>query len=1213
MKLLHLADVHACPERADDVLHSLTVARERARSESVDLIILAGDTWDGVIRNTRGSRFPELIEGVRSLADIAPVAMIYGTPTHDADGSLEVFTGLETKFGITILEPGVPYWLVTIGEKPQIMPIDPKQNPVAAQPWTKALLFGVPEPSKKFLVQYMGADEAAQSVRDGLRGLFTALGAIRRQYPSLPCILAYHGQVGGARLQNGDMLDNGSGLRPSIDDLAAVGADYIALGDIHEPQQVGNLPAYYPGSAYPKDFGETHEAGCNLVDLYADEPTSVGDPDSLYPVEYEVFVADITSVPFGHPVNVTIKATMVNGWLEPTVTVPPGKRVKLEIRYRKEDGNLDADYWLSKLIAMGSAPGSIVKPDPILTETVRAEEITTKTTLEEKAAVWLTQSKKDYPETLRAKIRQIEADTPKANDAGPERRFRNVSTLIRGSKGFWKNQKKDEVFLDWESLGSGVIAYTGPNGYGKTTSFDFSKPWPVPISRPPKTLKNHFRLRDSLIENVYLDEVSGVRYLSKITIDAGIASGKTEYYLYRDIGDGNGWVILPGIEGRLDGYEQAVEEIFGSLDIYLRTAFAAQKATKDRPDISEATQGEKKALIAELAGKDGFGVYQQVAKAIGDAAEKALVPKVTEISTLEARLPNEAELLADIDYHQGTLNDARTQMNILAETGKEARAKVEALGIQVAADKDTAQKIGEIERLLAEIGRGMELKRSVLVDNQQTIAQSPAARETVATHDRLTKELAALDEAYRQNLEARQAEQIETDRLRKEHDDAQRKDRDAFAQVQAEYTKKLILAQREEQNAGQLVYRLQTDERAIQAEIERLTKELEKPVEDHCPTCRQMLPSDALEHVQKSRDEVRLALKDAEERLMANAKDLITAQSDIAAKATARRLLESQAPAQPIFPPFTPPPSKVPAWNDSDRLRIKSQLGYINVEQALSVIQAASQAQVRIEELTKQLADLEATAKRERTRADELRAQLRPELDAEFAQAQAEHQRYQDLYRDAQKREAQADAALTQARQRLEAMAKDRQQIDALKTALSGLQADVAEWRFVETVIEGVRDLELDALAPHIAAVATKILASSGRTGTIRIDTTRLSSEGGKRARQIEDFKIMYIGADGEEQDIATCSGGEMVWQRKALYDAFGVIRARNARLRWTTGLLDETDGALFPEDRVNYFRMLEAGHAESGRYQTILITQSVEIAEMAQARIDVRELTGRK
>lgn len=82
-----------------------------------------------------------------------------------------------------------------------------------------------------------------------------------------------------------------------------------------------------------------------------------------------------------------------------------------------------------------------------------------------------------------------------------------------------------------------------------------------------------------------------------------------------------------------------------------------------------------------------------------------------------------------------------------------------------------------------------------------------------------------------------------------------------------------------------------------------------------------------------------------------------------------------------------------------------------------------------------------------------------------------------------------------------------------------------------------------------------------------------------------------------------------MVWIRKSLYEAFSVIRARNAGIRFMTGFLDETDGALFPKDRQDYFRMLLTAHKESGRYQTILTTHSPEIVAMAEQVIDVAAL----
>jgi exonuclease SbcC len=183
--------------------------------------------------------------------------------------------------------------------------------------------------------------------------------------------------------------------------------------------------------------------------------------------------------------------------------------------------------------------------------------------------------------------------------------------------------------------------------------------------------------------------------------------------------------------------------------------------------------------------------------------------------------------------------------------------------------------------------------------------------------------------------------------------------------------------------------------------------------------------------------------------------------------------------------------------------------------------------------------------------------------------------------------------------------------IEGTVSECEAMKQEKAEWELLERALYGVRDLELDALAPSIADTATKLLAESGDPGSFEIKTTRISGKGAK-AKQIEDFLIYYT-YDGVSQEIGTCSGGEMVWVRKAIYDAFAIIRAKNARVRFNTVFLDETDGALFPAARMNYYRMLKVAHETLNRYQTILVTQSSEVAAMAERVIDVRELDTRR
>lgn len=1237
LRVFHFADQHASPERADEYLKSMRVAYETCRDQKVDLIVSAGDLWDKAVLNTK--KFPQLVEAFRRLADVAPVAIIYGTPTHDADGSLEIFEELESKFGITILQPGIPYQLTDA-----LRAIPHGFDALAS---AKALLFGVPEPSKKWLMS--GTDsiaKAEQTVRDSLRHLFAGLGVIRRQYASLPCVMLYHGHAGGARRTDGEILDLGSGMRPSIDDLKMVGANYIAGGDEHLPQELGqsiDLNFFYSGSIYLKNFGETHDAGANLV--------------TIRPAGVDSFSAGVERISFGHPVNQTIRATVEPALLgDPELsvnlskTVKPGNRIKLEITCTKEEApSIREDDFLARLKVAGAVEGSVVEKKILLTETVRAEEITTVQGLVEKVAVWFRQSAKEFTEKLRSKVKKVEDTAPEnAVDTGAEMRFRHLSTFIKGSRGFLKKNKKEEIFIDWAALGPGVIAFIGPNGFGKSTTFDFGKPHAHhPVTRGPMTLKNHFKLRDSMIEDEFLEEISGAKYKLKIAIDAGIASGKTEYYLFKDIGAG--YELVPGIEGRQKEYVEAIVGLFGSLDVYMRTAYTSQSPTPGRPDIKDATKEEKKALIAELAGKDWVVAYQEKAKELGDEVERGLLPKQAEIDARETGLPDVGAIQERLAEDGERLLIVRSEMSNLQITGTEQAKIATDLGVQAQANKQHAEQADEAGRLAREAA-GKAGNAQVAIDRAQVAVNGRAqAQADLTRFTELSAALVAQNSAYQDHLNAISAEQSKVNELRTaydrgvsahravqegqrslqraaraEYDRVEGEARQEFEALQQRYRGTVNTAASDERRASELESaHWRTVDRII-SELSSLEMELSRPIKDSCHVCKQALQGEALAHVHADRkaDEDKAVLKRQEiERATKTANE---------AKAETERLrkiwvdLDDTPPKPeprpdyvetieifPDLPAFQAPLSTIPAWDNAERQRLTDALLYLDEANIRAKLSEADQASVRIEELTKQLSEFQSAAEREATRERALRSELRPTLDAEYQAAQQVYEASRQAYREAQGREATVQAAIAAAQKRLDEMDSELKTIEDLRAALTTVQTEMAEWRLVEAAIIGVRDLELDALAPHIANVASRLLESSGRPGMIEIDTTRISA-GGKRARQIEDFIIFYVGTDGERQDIATCSGGEMVWIRKALYDAFSVIRIRNARIRFTTGFLDETDGALFPEDRVDYYRMLLAGHEESGRYQTILITQSAEIAAMAQKILDVRELKGR-
>jgi len=192
---------------------------------------------------------------------------------------------------------------------------------------------------------------------------------------------------------------------------------------------------------------------------------------------------------------------------------------------------------------------------------------------------------------------------------------------------------------------------------------------------------------------------------------------------------------------------------------------------------------------------------------------------------------------------------------------------------------------------------------------------------------------------------------------------------------------------------------------------------------------------------------------------------------------------------------------------------------------------------------------------------------------------------------------------LTEAKRQLE-------EYSGLSLKLEAMTRELCEWALLERAAgrDGIQALELDALAPSISSTASRLLAASGNEGSITIRTLRIAGKG-SRQHVIEDFLILYVDASGEEQEISTLSGGEAVWIRKAVYDAFEVIRAQSTGLQYCTVILDEADGALDTESRLRYMRMIDVAHKESGRYQTIIVTHSLELQAMADRSIDIKDL----
>ena len=259
MKLLHTADWHLGrvyhqTSLLDDQAHVLAQLVDLVRIEAPDAVLVAGDVYDRSVPPASAVRLLDetLTRIVRDLG--VPVVMIAGN--HDSADRLGFGADLLAAHGLTIR--ATP----TAGTAPVVL----------TDAHGEVAIYPVPYAD---LAQYreIFGDEGIASHQDGMAAV---LAAIRAQHPAhrRAILLAHAFVAGGAESESERALSvGGSGaIHPSIFD----GFDYVALGHLHRPQNVGGPGVQYAGSLLKYSFSEVdHAKSAAIVTLDADGAVTV--------------------------------------------------------------------------------------------------------------------------------------------------------------------------------------------------------------------------------------------------------------------------------------------------------------------------------------------------------------------------------------------------------------------------------------------------------------------------------------------------------------------------------------------------------------------------------------------------------------------------------------------------------------------------------------------------------------------------------------------------------------------------------------------------------------------------------------------------------------------------------------------------------------------------------------------------------------------------
>lgn len=807
-----------------------------------------------------------------------------------------------------------------------------------------------------------------------------------------------------------------------------------------------------------------------------------------------------------------------------------------------------------------------------------------------------------------------------------------LSLTLKGFRGIRNGLGRDVLTLDFAQLAgdAALVAITGANGRGKSTVMDNMHPYLTMPSRAALAGPGGF----SYYDHVYLSENEkdlvwthdGRRYRSQVVIRVN-GRRKTEAFLFV-LGDDDAWkpaVLDDGTvsDGKLDTYTRCVEAICGNADTFFTSVFSAQ----GKRQLSAYRNAEIKTLLADLLGQEEIRALGQKAaetarllkaglaairqEQAGLATEALRIDgelrrlegspaRVTQCLTasqaahaaLESARTRHAQLLAEHEQSQGVevrRRQLQEECHAVIEAGTQA---IEALKAQEQAE---SQRLERLERRIAErLDQQCQRRQALQHQHRQclmTLAAAPAVRNAEARLS-LSERISSLRLA-RVDIERQRTQQMNQSQA------SERMIQQRLSAIEREAGQAALKAEELARRFG-LTGEVPCTGTDMQGQCKLL---------DDARDAKTMMPS-AQATIQRLAHEKAIAQQQLE-ALREQCAELADAPQELAqaerraekarARAAQFALLAAKAGemAQARATVETVTQELTALGGDGTETKIVQETPDELAERQL--IHAARQAIA---------GQREQQAKRYRATLDRLKLALAA------LPAPCDSQRLID----ARTRMEQAMQAATSAEQAYVNSVRDAETLGVLTqqaTALSRRQAQVVSriakvdtelgnWNLFARCMsnDGLIALAIDDAGPVLAGLANDLLlACYGPRFTVSLQTLVETGKG----EQKEGFDIrVHDGESGESQSVSLMSGGERVWINECLIRAVALYLAQHTGRRYGTLFSDEADGPLDLERKRMFMTMKREVLRLGGYQREFFVSQTLELAAMADAVIDL-------
>jgi exonuclease SbcC len=260
----------------------------------------------------------------------------------------------------------------------------------------------------------------------------------------------------------------------------------------------------------------------------------------------------------------------------------------------------------------------------------------------------------------------------------------------------------NEVCVDFDTLGEGLIALVGENGAGKSTLI--GSIFAALFRQLPGQKRSLYDFATHPQPEIDLTfSVNGARYRSLLKIDP--RSRQMESYLFN--GDGK-----PLTNGKKEPFEELIRKCAGTPDFFLSSIFSSQKRTGNFLSLDRSER--KELFIRELLGLDRLRLIAAAAKEKGEDVVKSMIGLEGQSKSLRELVDAGVEDPAEVEAQ---LAEASSRLEKLEAEMRVAQQRVLELQARDANRKPLLAEVATLKQRLRKTDAGIvETKRQIAKD-----------------------------------------------------------------------------------------------------------------------------------------------------------------------------------------------------------------------------------------------------------------------------------------------------------------------------------------------------------------------------------------------------------------------------------------------------------------------------------------------------------------